>query len=504
MDTTVDSAFIRRAVEQADLNAVRVTLYQHTGDPEIAALPTAINLDDAGRELLISKAAAWLEQHAGPGMPSEPPEAELRALMNMATAEEMGDLEFEARRNLPAFKDFPFVTEWPDAKPPLPDGFQVVVVGSGWSGLAMCVQLERLDIPYVAARAPARAGWHLDHQPLSRHPRRHDLHHLRVQLREGVPVVGVLRARRRGARVPRLRLPEVRRLREDALQPRAEAGDVRRSPRRLGARGRHARRHRDHRGQCRGERGGHLHQPEVPRLRGPGALRGAGRAPVALAGRPRPHRQARRRHRQRLHRRPAARPGRGRRRPRRRSSSAPRSGSAPATSTARPWSPRSSGCSTTSRATGTGGATWPSPRCSRRTASSSPDEEWKSQGGKFNPMNDKLREDLTAYIKAQTGGRQDLIDKLIPDYAPFSRRPVVDNGWYQALTRDNVELITDGIARWTPKGIETDDGTVHESRRHRHGHRFRDHEVPLARRLHRQGRRERPRLLVEGRSPRRT
>ena len=38
---------------------------------------------------------------------------------------------------------------------------------------------------------------------------------------------------------------------------------------------------------------------------------------------------------------------------------------------------------------------------------------------------------------------QDLIDKLIPDYAPFSRRPVVDNGWYKALTRDNVELVTD-------------------------------------------------------------
>ena len=41
-------------------------------------------------------------------------------------------------------------------------------------------------------------------------------------------------------------------------------------------------------------------------------------------------------------------------------------------------------------------------------------------------------------------GDQDLIDKLVPDYAPFSRRPVVDNGWYKALTRDNVELVTDG------------------------------------------------------------
>ena len=117
------------------------------------------------------------------------------------------------------------------------------------------------------------------------------------------------------------------------------------------------------------------------------------------------------------------------------------------------------------------------------------DEEWKAQGGKFNPLNDKMRDDLTAYIKAQTGGRQDLIDKLIPDYAPFSRRPVVDNGWYQALTRDNVELVTDPIARLTPKGIETADGTVREVDVDRHRHRLRGDQVPVARRLHRQGRR---------------
>ena len=29
-----------------------------------------------------------------------------------------------------------------------------------------------------------------------------------------------------------------------------------------------------------------------------------------------------------------------------------------------------------------------------------PDQEWKAQGGKFNQMNDQLRDDLTAYIKA--------------------------------------------------------------------------------------------------------
>ena len=98
-----------------------------------------------------------------------------------------------------------------------------------------------------------------------------------------------------------------------------------------------------------------------------------------------------------------------------------------------------------------------------RTASSSRDPEWQAQGGHWNPMNDKLRDDLTAYIKAQTGGDQSLIDELIPDYAPFSRRPVVDNGWYQALTRDNVELVTDSIAHLTARpASRPSDGTVLE------------------------------------------
>ena len=90
------------------------------------------------------------------------------------------------------------------------------------------------------------------------------------------------------------------------------------------------------------------------------------------------------------------------------------------------------------------------------------DPEWQAQGGKVNPRSDALRDFLTQYIKTETGGREDLIARLIPDYAPFSRRPVVDNGWYRALTRDNVELVTDPIARLTPRGIETDDGKLRE------------------------------------------
>jgi 4-hydroxyacetophenone monooxygenase len=91
-----------------------------------------------------------------------------------------------------------------------------------------------------------------------------------------------------------------------------------------------------------------------------------------------------------------------------------------------------------------------------------PDAEWIAQGGHVNKRSDTLREGLVAYLKSQVGDRPDLVEKLVPDYAPIARRPVVDNGWYQALTRDNVELVTTPIRRITPHGIETADGQQRE------------------------------------------
>ena len=51
----VDRDFIRRAIELADLNAVRVALYQHTHDPEIEALPKALLMTPEDRELLVTR-----------------------------------------------------------------------------------------------------------------------------------------------------------------------------------------------------------------------------------------------------------------------------------------------------------------------------------------------------------------------------------------------------------------------------------------------------------------
>jgi 4-hydroxyacetophenone monooxygenase len=168
MTLAVDSQFIRRAVEFANLDAVRLALFQQTGDPEIEALPVAAKLAPADRELLIGKAVAWLETNATPTPPEEPPLGELRKLMNMATGEQMGDLEFEARRDLPAFRPYPFAAaQWTNGRPALPEGFRVAIIGSGISGIATAIQCELLGLPYIVLERRSEPGgtWTINRYP---------------------------------------------------------------------------------------------------------------------------------------------------------------------------------------------------------------------------------------------------------------------------------------------------------------------------------------------------
>jgi len=52
--------------------------------------------------------------------------------------------------------------------------------------------------------------------------------------------------------------------------------------------------------------------------------------------------------------------------------------------------------------------------------------------------------------------------KLTPDYAVGCKRLVVNKTFYKAVQRNNVDLVTEGIAEITPKGIKTRDGKEHE------------------------------------------
>ena len=67
-----------------------------------------------------------------------------------------------------------------------------------------------------------------------------------------------------------------------------------------------------------------------------------------------------------------------------------------------------------------------------------------------------------AHMRKGLGERQDLIDKVTPDYTIGCKRILPSNKWYPALASDNVELVTDGIKEITPTGFVTEDGTERE------------------------------------------
>ncbi len=90
------------------------------------------------------------------------------------------------------------------------------------------------------------------------------------------------------------------------------------------------------------------------------------------------------------------------------------------------------------------------------------DASWPHQTRSISELNDQLRVELTDYIAAQLGPKQALASRCTPDFPVFGKRLVIDNNWYGTLARDNVELVTAGIARITPKGLETVDGTLYE------------------------------------------
>lgn len=84
------------------------------------------------------------------------------------------------------------------------------------------------------------------------------------------------------------------------------------------------------------------------------------------------------------------------------------------------------------------------------------DPEWRNSNLSINAQNERHRVFLTSYIKQQLGDREDLHDACIPDYPPYGKRPLLDNGWFRTIKRNDVELITDGVQRITPKGVLTD------------------------------------------------
>jgi 4-hydroxyacetophenone monooxygenase len=89
------------------------------------------------------------------------------------------------------------------------------------------------------------------------------------------------------------------------------------------------------------------------------------------------------------------------------------------------------------------------------------DPAWDLSRNSVNAYSDANRKFLMAYLRAQLEGREDLIEQCTPKFPPFGKRMLIDNGWFAALKRPNVALVTDGIERLTADGFITNSGERH-------------------------------------------
>jgi 4-hydroxyacetophenone monooxygenase len=457
----VDSAFIRRGVEAADLNAVRVTMYHLTGDPKIEALPMAAKMTPEERAFLIDTAVAWLEKNHGPKELPPPSREELRKLMNLATKETMPDLEFEARRGLPGFEEFPWTATWTKGKPQVPEGFKVAIIGGGFSGVATALQMKLLGIPFVLfERRPEPGGvWSVNRYPdvrvdtssmaydfnFERDWRWSEYYARGPEVRRYIEHV----AKKHGI------LPHMR-FNRDVI---SATFDEKRNIWTVTAKGPN------------GEESveanvivactGTFLNPRFPRFENHDAFKGPILHParwpddfdptgknVAVLGNgstgvqllaPIAEKAKQVYVYQRTPQWISTRPGYGK-------------SLEPEVSWLLDNFPRF----------------W---HWSRYMTSANAffthdllvaDDEYHAKGGGLNKHQDELRKNILAFMSSQLGHRQDLLPKLTPNYTAFARRAVVDNNWYKSLTRDNVELVTEGIKRLTSKGIETVDGKERE------------------------------------------
>jgi len=51
----------------------------------------------------------------------------------------------------------------------------------------------------------------------------------------------------------------------------------------------------------------------------------------------------------------------------------------------------------------------------------------------------------------------------LPDYPPFGKRMLMDNGWFRTLAREDVHLVTGAVTEVLPDRVRVSDGSEHEA-----------------------------------------
>lgn len=89
------------------------------------------------------------------------------------------------------------------------------------------------------------------------------------------------------------------------------------------------------------------------------------------------------------------------------------------------------------------------------------DPDWHEPETSLNAANKAIREQLIAHMRSELGGDEALLARVTPSFPPYGKRMLRDGNWFRTLTRDNVELVTTGVERITATGVVDKDGVEH-------------------------------------------
>jgi 4-hydroxyacetophenone monooxygenase len=91
------------------------------------------------------------------------------------------------------------------------------------------------------------------------------------------------------------------------------------------------------------------------------------------------------------------------------------------------------------------------------------DPDWPEPETSLNAFNKAIREQLIADMREELNGDEELLAKVTPSFPPYGKRMLRDSKWFSTLTRDYVELVTGPVQKITPTGVVDKDGVEHRA-----------------------------------------
>lgn len=89
------------------------------------------------------------------------------------------------------------------------------------------------------------------------------------------------------------------------------------------------------------------------------------------------------------------------------------------------------------------------------------DPNWPEPETSLNAFNKGIREQLIADMREELGGDEELLAKVTPSFPPYGKRMLRDSKWFSTLTRPNVDLVTGPVGKITATGVVDKDGVEH-------------------------------------------